>query len=239
MTSSAISRRSRRRIGTARPPHTVHRGIRHGLDEDARSRGVVGRVGAAARALGEGGQPLHRGNLAVHLEVAGHAVVGQRQPAQPEERAQVRHEGVGGRRRGRGLEDPGRGRQDRVLPVQRGAEQLGDLLHAHAGDPAHAAAHCLDRSGLVGQLHHELVDGHPGLALEHLQPDHVALGHPDLGSHRTEDPRSVGEPDPHPGQHPADPVDGPDSIEAEPINGSGSCARRPAWCSRRCRRRCP
>ena len=67
MTSSAISWRSRRLMDAGRPPQTVKPGLGDGLDEDARARGVVGRVGSAARALGEGGDPLHGGHVAVHL----------------------------------------------------------------------------------------------------------------------------------------------------------------------------
>ena len=55
--------------------------------------------------------------------------------------------------------------------------------------------------GVVGQLDHQLVDRHPGLALEHLEPDDVALHRADLGRHRAEDARGVGQPDAHPGQH--------------------------------------
>ena len=96
----------------------------------------------------------------------------------------------------------GRG-EDGVLPVRRlaVAGELGDLLDPDPGHVAHAAADGVDRARLVGQLDHELVDGHAGLALEHLEPDDVALHGADLGRHGAEDARGVGQPDAHPGQH--------------------------------------
>ena len=89
----------------------------------------------------------------------------------------------------------------RVLPVRRTGAELGHLLDADAGDVAHAPAHRVDRTGLVRQLHHQLVDGHARLALEHLEPDDVALHRADLGRHRAQDTGGVGQPDPHAGQH--------------------------------------
>ena len=81
------------------------------------------------------------------------------------------------------------------------AGQLAHLFDPGSGDVADALAHRIDGAGQVGQLDHELVDGHARLALEHLEPDDVALDGADLGRHRSEDARGVGQPDPHAGQH--------------------------------------
>ena len=88
-------------------------------------------------------------------------------------------------------------------------QQLRDLFDPDPGDVAHAPAHRVDHAGLVGQLHHELVDRHARLTLEHLEPDDVALHRPDLGRHGAEDTRGVGQPDAHPGQHGTGSVPGP------------------------------
>ena len=98
-------------------------------------------------------------------------------------------------------QDAGGGGEDGVLSVVRLRQQLRDLFDTDPGDVAHPPAHRVDRAGLVGQLHDELVDRHARLALEHLEPDDVALHRPDLRRHGAEDARSVGQPDAHPGQH--------------------------------------
>ena len=49
-------------------------------------------------------------------------------------------------------------------------------------DISDSLAHGVDRTRLVGELDHQLVDGHAGLALEHLEPDDVALDGADLAA---------------------------------------------------------
>ena len=70
-----------------------------------------------------------------------------------------------------------------------------------SGDVAHPAADGVDRARLVGELHHQLVDRHTRLALEHLEPDDVALHGADLRRHGTEHTGRVRQPDPHLCQH--------------------------------------
>ena len=67
ITRRAISCRSRRLIGDGAPTADGEPRLRDGLDEHARSRGVVRRIGPAARALDEGGEPLQRRDVAVDL----------------------------------------------------------------------------------------------------------------------------------------------------------------------------
>ncbi len=137
----------------------------------------------------------------MHLGEGLHAQIGHGQPREIEERHELARQRVHGRRRRGRLQDRGRRVEDGVLTVLGHRSQLAHVFDARSGDVADALAHRIDGTGQVGELDDELVDGHAGFALEHLEPDDVALDRPDLRGHRSEDARSVGQPDPHAGQH--------------------------------------
>ena len=196
-----MPRRSRRRIGAGLPPQTVS--AVSGTSSTKTPELVVSLEGsdplcdpvanAATQAI-VGTSPCTSTKDSVLRSATASQVRSKSDMSCPDRRVHGR--------RGRGRLQDGRGGvEDGVLTVLECAGQDPHLLHPGAGDVADPLAHGVHRAGDVGQLDHELVDGHARLTLEHLEPDHVAVDGADLGRHRPQHAGSVGQPDAHAGEH--------------------------------------
>ena len=227
-------------MDAGRPPQTVKPVSGNGLNEHARARRVVRRVGPAAAIPRRRRRPTarrgrRRSTSAKPASSSSARASHVRSKSAMRWPVSALMAAVG---RGR-LEDAGGGGQDRVLPVLRLGHHLGDLLHAGAGDVADAPARGVDRPGLRRAARPRARRSPPPpraraprvrSTLPSTAPISAATAPSTPGASGSQirilvSTRSL---PPLPGQS-----------GFATLSGPWPCGPPPAWCSRRCRRRCP